>query len=386
MIDLILIEDNRGDARLIQEMLRDTTVRTFAFTHRETLAEGLKYLEQNRTDIVLLDLGLPDSVGLDTLRTVREQVPDVPVVVLTGLDDQQTGVRAVQEGAQDYLVKGDVHGRLLERVMRYAIERKRIEDERERLIADLNAFAHTVAHDLKSPLQFVVGASELLQSHRGKLKPEEIQEWVEQIHEQSSQMGTIIDELLLLAKVRADEVPLEPLAMAEIVAAARERLSPLIETYGAEIITPATWPVTQGYAPWVEQVWVNYLSNAVKYGGNPPRVEIAATELNAMVQFSICNNGPPISPELQARLFQPFSRLRQVRREGHGLGLSIVRRIVEKLGGVVGVAETTDGQTCFTFTLPLLAGNSISGGENASPLKSSLPAMDVNREERSGGE
>lgn len=355
MIDVFLIEDNQGDARLIAEMLKEAGEGAFALSCREHLSDGLAYLEQERTDLILLDLGLPDSVGLATLQKVRERVPEVPVVVLTGLDDKETGVRAVQQGAQDYLVKGEVHARLLERVIRYAIERRRIEDERERLIADLNAFAHTVAHDLKSPLQFVVGASELLQTHWEMVKTEDLREWIEQIHEQSSRMGTIIDELLLLAQLRANDVPLEPLAMDRIVAAAQQRLSPLIEEYGASIVGPEWWPVARGYAPWVEQVWVNYLSNAVKYGGSPPLIELGATrESGGMVRFWICNNGPLLSAEMGARLFEPFSRLHQLRREGHGLGLSIVRRIVEKLGGEVGVAATEDEQTCFSFTLPAL--------------------------------
>jgi signal transduction histidine kinase len=354
MIDVVLIEDNLGDARLIQEMLREVEDEAFVITHVQRLSDGLDVMWQSRPDVILLDLALPDSVGLETLQAVRERVPGVPVVILTGLDDQDMGVQAVQQGAQDYLAKGYVHGRLLEQVILYAIERKRIEDERERLIADLNAFAHTVAHDLKSPLQFVVGASELLQTHWDKVKTREVQEWLDQIYDQSNKMGAIIDDLLLLARVRADEVPLEALPMAEIVTSAWQRLSPLIEQYGAEIIMPEEWPVAKGYSPWVEQVWFNYLSNAVKYGGEPPRIRLGAVSgSDNMVKFWICNNGPPIPPDLEAQLFQPFSRLNQMQREGHGLGLSIVRRIVEKLGGEVGL-EKRGQQSCFTFTLPAL--------------------------------
>ena len=356
MINVVLIEDNPGDARLIREMLREVDATAFTVSHLPRLSEAFTAMERSRPDVILLDLALPDSVGLKTLQTVRDRVPHVPIVILSGLDDHETGIQAVKQGAQDYLVKGDVHGRLLERVIRYAIERKRIEDDRERLIADLNAFAHTVAHDLKSPLQFVVGASELLQSHWNKVDEEEVRDWINQMHEQSSKMGAIIDDLLLLARVRADEVPLEPLPMAEIVASARQRLSPLIERYGAEITTPEAWPLAVGYAPWVEQVWVNYLSNAVKYGGDPPRVRLGAIPRNGddrKIQFWICNNGPPIAAELEAQLFQPFSRLKQMQREGHGLGLSIVRRIVEKLGGEVGI-ERMGQESCFTFTLPAL--------------------------------
>jgi signal transduction histidine kinase len=108
-----------------------------------------------------------------------------------------------------------------------------------------------------------------------------------------------------------------------------------------------------GYAPWIEEVWVNYLSNAIKYGGRPPRVELGAeTQPGGLVRFWVRDNGPGIAPEAQVRLFVPFTRLDQVRAKGHGLGLSIVRRIVEKLGGQVGVISTPGQGSVFSFTLP----------------------------------
>jgi two-component system sensor histidine kinase/response regulator len=113
------------------------------------------------------------------------------------------------------------------------------------------------------------------------------------------------------------------------------------------------WPGASGYGPWVEEVWVNYLSNAIKYGGKPPHVELGAElQTNNMVCFWVRDNGPGIPPEARARLFTPFTRLDQVRTQGHGLGLSIVRRIVEKLGGQVGVTSASGQGSAFSFTLP----------------------------------
>ncbi|MEW5960997.1 MAG: ATP-binding protein, partial [Chloroflexota bacterium] len=112
-----------------------------------------------------------------------------------------------------------------------------------------------------------------------------------------------------------------------------------------------------GYAPWVEAVWTNYISNAIKYGGRPPHVELGAeVQPGGMVEFWIKDNGDGLSAEEQRRVFAPFTRLSQVSTEGHGLGLSIVQRIVEKLGGQVGVkSEGKPGQGCtFSFFLPQL--------------------------------
>jgi signal transduction histidine kinase len=127
----------------------------------------------------------------------------------------------------------------------------------------------------------------------------------------------------------------------------------LIEDHRAEIILPERWPVAVGYGPWVEEIWVNYLSNAIKYGGRPPQVEIGATiEKEGWVRYWVRDNGEGLSSAEQARLFTPFERLHQASVEGHGLGLSVVRRIMEKLGGRVGVeSEEGEGST-FYFTLP----------------------------------
>ncbi|PWB67703.1 MAG: PAS domain-containing sensor histidine kinase [Deltaproteobacteria bacterium] len=126
-IRALLIEDNPGDAILIREMLRDAGRDSFLLERAERLEAGLELLRREAADVVLLDLSLPDSQGLATLSTVRANHPMLPVVVLTGFDDEETAVRAVREGAQDYLVKGRFDGSLLVRSMRYGIERKRVE-------------------------------------------------------------------------------------------------------------------------------------------------------------------------------------------------------------------------------------------------------------------
>ncbi len=217
---------------------------------------------------------------------------------------------------------------------------------------ELDAFAHTVAHDLKTPLSSIVGFAGMLEENYGEMSEDGLRHHLHVVARNGRKMGRIIDELLLLAGVRKMEVEVEPLDMESIVAEAVQRLAGLIEESQAEVILPDTWPVALGYAPWVEEVWANYLSNGIKYGGQPPRVELGATvQLDGMARFWIRDNGPGLAPEAQARLFVPFTRLDQVRAKGHGLGLSIVRRIVEKLGGQVGVESEVGRGSVFAFTL-----------------------------------
>ncbi len=225
--------------------------------------------------------------------------------------------------------------------------------EHQRLIQDLNAYAHSVAHDLKGPLSIIVGYADMLQDMPDTQADSALQMGLSAIDQTGHKMASIVDNLLMLACVRQQEVTTSVLDMASIVAEARSQLSTLAAEAEAEIVMPVRWPVAVGYAPWVETIWVNYINNAIKYGGNPPQIEIGANPpADGMVRFWVRDNGPGLTPEQAAQLFTPFTRLHQVRAPGHGLGLSIVQRITEKLGGTAGVESQPGQGSLFFFTLP----------------------------------
>lgn len=129
-LKILLVEDNPGDARLLREMLSDVdTSKQFDLTHVERLSDGLQCLSEQSFDVVLLDMLLPDSSGLDTVESVQAQTPDVPIIVLTGVfEDEKPALEALKAGAQDYLFKDQIDGYLLVRSIRYAIERKRVQE------------------------------------------------------------------------------------------------------------------------------------------------------------------------------------------------------------------------------------------------------------------
>lgn len=220
---------------------------------------------------------------------------------------------------------------------------------------ELDAFAHTVAHDLQGPLATFMGYASILQEDWATLPAEQLEKVLQTILQGGRKMNNIVDELLLLASVRKEEAQRVPLDMGQIIADVQRRLDYMIEKYGAEIIIlPDSWPVALGYAPWVEEVWANYFSNAIKYGGQPPRLEVGATpQVDESVCFWVRDNGSGLTLDEQDRLFIPFTKLSQVRAKGHGLGLSIVQRIVEKLGGQVGVESQIGQGSLFYFTLPV---------------------------------
>ncbi|MCP4537586.1 MAG: response regulator [Chloroflexi bacterium] len=220
---------------------------------------------------------------------------------------------------------------------------------------ELNAFAHTVAHDLKGLVGIITGYAAVMRKRLTSMLSKELQQDLDIVEQTGHKISSVIDELLLFAKMRRlEDVEVHPLDMARIVAEAQKRLTMMIDEHQAEIILPDDWPVALGYGPWIEEVWVNYLSNALKYGGKPPRVELGYNPLDqqptrhtpddsneckqvSAMRFWVRDNGPGLTPKEQKRLFTPFTRLERGRIDGHGLGLSIVRRIIEKLGGKVGV-------------------------------------------------
>lgn len=168
-------------------------------------------------------------------------------------------------------------------------------------------------------------------------------------------MDTIIEELMLLAGLRKSAVKMEPLDMTHIVAEVQRRLMYMIQNYGAEIVSPPGWPQALGYAPWVEEIWINYISNAIKYGGRPPLIELGAEQQGEWVRFCVRDNGQGLTAEQQTRLFRPFERLDQVSFKGYGLGLSIVQRIVERMNGQAKVESAgVPGEGAnFCFILPV---------------------------------
>lgn len=263
----------------------------------------------------------------------------------------------------------DVDKRLKNLEMQYQVEAARRDAEishlknvalqqeieaREQLIDDLNAFAQTVAHDLKNPLQTQLLAVKLLAVPLGKNCNSDAVEYLQLIARTAEKMRDIVDELLLLASVRQQEIERQQLDMSAIVQEAVDRLADLISQSNAELIRPGEWPPCVGYAPWVEEVWVNYISNAIKYGGTPPRIELGARpEEGRQICFWVKDNGDGIREEQKAQLFTAFTRFEKDA-QGYGLGLSIVKRIIDKLGGAVDVESSgVKGEgSLFTFTLP----------------------------------
>ncbi len=324
------------------------------------LDEDNRVVDFNPAAQAILGLPADQIIGRPGVEVLRAW-PDL-VERFRNQADAQAEIALTRDGATRHFdlrisTLKDQRGRALGRLIttRDVTDRKQAEEEREKLIEELDAYAHTVAHDLKSPMSTVIAYVDMIEflgQEHAIAAP--IEKHLRSIQRTALRMSTIVDELLVLASVRRQEtVKLGPLDTAALVSSARLRLSHMIEEVKPEIKLPETWPAAQGYGPWIEEVWVNYLSNALKYGGQPLRIELGAEPCpDGSIRFWVQDNGRGLTPEEQATLFTPFTRLGQANTKGYGLGLSIVQRIVAKLGGQVGVESRLGHGSKFYFTLP----------------------------------
>lgn len=355
---VLIVEDDP----LVSEMVTDL-LEEIGYAVAGKAADGrqaLKLAHSLRPDVILMDIQIPDIDGIEVTRRIQESCP-TPVVILTAYASPDLVARASAAGVGAYLLKPPSAFELDRAI---TIARARFEDllELRRLNADLqarnaelDAFAQTVAHDLKSPLGIIIGRAELLDMSYDEFSEESRRQMVRAIARNARKMSNIVDGLLLLARLRNTEVKLEPVDMGLVVAEAQRQLAYMIKEAGAMISYPETWPRVLGHSLLIEEVWINYLSNGLKYGGQPPRLELGAERTtDGMARFWVKDNGPGLSPAEQAQLFTPFTQLHQVRTRGYGLGLSIVRHIVEKLGGEVAADSEVGQGSTFSFTLPLV--------------------------------
>ncbi|MFC1961046.1 ATP-binding protein [Chloroflexota bacterium] len=237
-------------------------------------------------------------------------------------------------------------------MVREITRRKQAELEREETIDELRAFAHTVAHDLKNPLNIISGYTALM-ADDNPFSPTKTQEVMTTVHDTGKKMASIIDELMLLTGLNQQEPEFQTVDMNTVLHNLQERMALLIAEYEAQIDAPEEWPELVSYAPWIEEVLSNFVSNAIKYGGHPPQVQIGAVPLaDGRVGLWVRDNGAGISPADQARLFTPFTRLNQLDTKGHGLGLSIVQRIATRLDGEPTVESTLGQGSTFSLILP----------------------------------
>ncbi len=363
---VLLIEDNPGDADLVRLRLVEGDYAA-NINSVSRLSDGLSSMAELQPSVVLLDLNLPDSRGADTYRKVLEQAPDVPVVILSGQDDEALAMNALHQGVQDYLVKGDMTSRQLERAMRYAIERQALihslEISRRQQLEFKNQFLSHVSHELRTPLtcihQFV---TILLDGLAGEVNPEQrdhLQTALNSVH----QLQAMIRDLLEATRVESRKIVIEPrcVAITDTVQQAVSMMAATAEKrqVSLDVELESKNPVVYADPDRVLQILINLIDNGIKF--TPPGGSVlvrACTTVadSTMVYVAVSDTGCGISTETKAlifeRLYQEPNSIEN-NRAGLGLGLFIAKELVELHGGRMWVVSEVGKGSNFSFTLPL---------------------------------
>jgi signal transduction histidine kinase len=368
-LQVLLVEDNAGDVRLLREMFSKEKRDAFQLTHLLRMSDAEAHLAKGGVDIVLLDLGLPDGHGLDTVRRAHAAAPEVPVIVLTGLDDEALASEAMNAGAQDYLIKGQIENRALPRALRHAVERHRMQTEadliRTQQLQFKDEFLSHVSHELRSPLtavrQFV---TILLDGLAGEVNPEQHQ-YLEVTLRNVKQLQSMIDDLFEVTGGETGKlrIELQCTSASESVVYAVNTLQGAAAAKGITLSSDVECGLPSVYADptRVRQILVILIDNAIKFtpanGAVKIQVRILEEDPNRLV-LEVSDSGEGISPEMTERIFERLFQAADLGiagRKGLGLGLYICKDLVTRQGGHIWVKSKPGRGAVFSVTFPIFS-------------------------------
>jgi signal transduction histidine kinase len=381
-VNILLIEDSLAEARLLQELLRGSKLDPCNLVHVKRLTEGINLLTHPQAlsyDVILLDLTLPDSQGLNSLKPLLSNAPSVPIVVLTNNNDDELALEAVRQGAQDYLVKRQVSVETLVRSLRYAIERKQAMEAlrevnqtlshrvREQTVELVKAkeqhqitseFVSMMSHDFRNPLSTILLSTELLRDWEPNLTKEQKRSIFQRIRSAGKNLVQLLDEVILVGRADVDRLECLPTPLdlesfcQQLVEEARLEVSSL---HQVELSLQGDFSETLWDESLLRHIFSNLFANAIKYSpqGGIIRLEVIAQDNLAI--FNLIDHGIGIPPDDLVKLFQAFHRASNVGKiSGTGLGLAIVKRCVEAHGGDIFVESEVGVGTTFSVKLPLI--------------------------------
>jgi len=380
---ILQIEDSPGDARLIREMLKDSKGLNYRIEHQETIDNGKKAIINNDYDIILLDLGFPGMSGLDALielKTCKKDVP--PIIVMTGLENEELGMRAVKEGAQDYLTKNKADSELLSRSIMYACERFESNKELKRAYDQLSiakeiaekankaksVFLANMTHELRTPLNAILGYSLLLQ-RESEITSDQYEK-LKIINESGEHLLGLINDILDISKIEAQRISIDltTIDLMEIFRNLNSLFKVKTFSKGLNIIMEGIddipcYIVTDKAK--LNQILINLIGNAIKFTENGNIIvryytEKLKSEVNGNLKLviEVEDTGYGISKEDIDKLFHPFSQAKigEVQ-SGTGLGLSISKNYARLLGGDLTVTSELNKGSLFKLELLVKVGN-----------------------------
>nr|BBH86807.1 hypothetical protein KTC_15580 [Thermosporothrix sp. COM3] len=364
---LLLIEDDEEDYLLLKRHLAKIPNTRYEIDWTTDYNAGLDRMLSTEHDICMLDYRLGAHNGIELIRNARSQHYAKPIILLTGANEYEIDIQALQAGADDYISKTQLQSELLYRVIRYAIERKKAELEREKLLREQieskeleqrrNEFISIVTHELKTPLTSLKAYAQLLRRRFEKLGDEQLTRQAMRMDSQINKLTGLIDDLLDVTRIEGGKLKFyeEFYDFDALVNDIIEEIQPTtdkVTLIREGSVDAAIW----GDRERTGQVITNFLSNAIKYAPEGERVIIRTCVDDQNVTLCVQDFGPGIPKEEQENLFTPFYRIEQPSRgaiPGMGLGLYISAEIIQRQNGRIWVESEEGHGSTFCFSLPL---------------------------------
>lgn len=359
-VRVLLVEDNLPDARYVEELL---PTNKYALVRVDALAAAYSCFSECEFDVILLDLSLPDGQGIETFLSMTGKAPNVPIVILTGLDDEEVAIAAVRLGAQDYVQKREINQHTLCRSIQYAIERRQALENAKRLsvLEHREEFMATLTHDLKNPL---LGANYLLEvlaeETRGKIAPEQTNILL-QLRDSNKLLLSMIQNLIEVYRFEKDVSTIVPenTDLLNIACACLTDVAPIAQNRRIVLKSEIPKQIKNilADANAIRRVLQNLLDNALKFTPTGGEVTLKLQASNGFVVVEIIDTGPGISTEDQKKLFQRFVQGRAGKKytPGTGLGLYLCKQIVDAHRGEIACISSEGAGTTFRVSLPVVA-------------------------------
>lgn len=349
---VLVIDDSQVIRAVVADHLR---VQNIDVLTAEDAKSARIILAEHKPDCILLDYQLPETTGIEFLVELRDSTGELylPVVMLTGEGNESLAVEAMKQGISDYLTKSNLDGEKLCSTVRNAIRNFDLSAQLRERQQELEQFAHTAAHDLKSPLTTIESFANILRDgDAGDDSEISQQQALDFIIKSVGRLRGLIDDLLDYSRVGRSAKAMVPVDLNVIVAQVVESLGESIRTQKGRV-EYANLPTVLGDPTSMLQLMQNLIANALKFRGErDPIVTISARRLGEDWQVEVMDNGIGIDPSNRERVFSAFERIHGVSEfEGTGLGLSLCRKIVEQHGGSIWMDSGEDCGSVFRFTL-----------------------------------
>jgi signal transduction histidine kinase len=372
-IKILLVEDDEDDYLLTRDLLADIQPERYKLDWLRSFEEAVELDRPDEYDVCLLDYRLGNHDGLELMQTLQSKGYSCPMILLTGQGDSEVDHLAMKTGASDYLIKGQISAPTLERSVRYAIQQRQFEKARIDHVREQEArmqaetanrakddFLANLSHELRTPLNVMLGWVQLLKT--GSADTEVYSRAIDAIERSARTQKKLVEDLLDISRIVNDnlQVTMQPLDPASVVRPAVEGMRPVAEARNIDLSLQldADGSIINGDKERLQQVVDNLLSNAIKFTPEGGAVNVSLTKKDGSCIITVADNGKGIDLEFLPHIFERYAQgpsTKSTRRGGLGLGLAIVRRIVELHDGTISANSEGEGKgASFVVTLPLI--------------------------------